>query len=58
MHRGLIRATLHMVNREFTALANDFEALGLLPPGSDKQKVRNEMTPYPTQVARFQYVGR
>lgn len=37
--RGLIRATLHMVNREFQALANDFEILGLLPPGSEKQKV-------------------
>lgn len=37
--RGLIRATLHMVNREFQALANDFETLGLLPAGSDKDRV-------------------
>ena len=28
-----------MVNREFQALANDFEDLGLLPPGSDKDSV-------------------
>jgi aarF domain-containing kinase len=31
----LIRATLHMVNREFGQLANDFISLGLLPPGTD-----------------------
>ena len=37
--RGLIRATLHMVNREFQELANDFETLGLLPAGSDKDQV-------------------
>ena len=34
--RGLIRATLHMVNREFEALAEDFVALGLLPTGADR----------------------
>ena len=28
-----------MVNREFRALANDFETLGLLPSGSDKERV-------------------
>ena len=28
-----------MVNREFEALANDFESLGLLPAGSEKEKV-------------------
>ena len=37
--RGLIRATLHMVNREFQALAQDFETLGLLPQGSEKEAV-------------------
>lgn len=31
---ALIRATLHMVNREFDLLAADFVALGLLPPDS------------------------
>lgn len=29
--QALIRATLHMVNREFDALATDFVTLGLLP---------------------------
>ena len=29
--RGLIRATLHLVNREFEALADDFVTLGMLP---------------------------
>lgn len=29
--RGLVRATLHMVNREFDSLAEDFVTLGLLP---------------------------
>ena len=38
-HRGLIRATLHMVNREFGALADDFITLGLLPPGADRYLV-------------------
>ena len=28
-----------MVNREFQALAQDFETLGLLPQGSQKEKV-------------------
>lgn len=28
-----------MVNREFEALASDFESLGLLPAGSQKDKV-------------------
>ena len=34
--RGLIRATLHMVNREFDALADDFVELGLLPTGANR----------------------
>ena len=33
-----------MVNREFQALANDFEDLGLLPPGSDKDSVVPALT--------------
>ena len=32
--QALIRATLHMVNREFDALATDFVTLGLLPEDS------------------------
>lgn len=36
MCRGLIRATLHMVNREFDALADDFVDLGLLPTGANR----------------------
>jgi aarF domain-containing kinase len=35
VRQALIRATLHLVNREYGALAADFVALGLLPPGSD-----------------------
>lgn len=33
--QALIRATLHMVNREFEELASDFVTLGLLPEDSD-----------------------
>ena len=43
-HRGLIRATLHLVNREFDALADDFMTLGLLPPGSDKNVIVPALT--------------
>ena len=42
--RGLIQATLHLVNREFDALADDFVVLGLLPPGSDKTKITPALT--------------
>ncbi len=42
--RGLIRATLHMVNREFGLLADDFMTLGLLPPGSDKAVIVPALT--------------
>lgn len=31
LRRGLMRATLHLVNREFEALADDFVTLGMLP---------------------------
>ena len=31
LSRGLMRATLHLVNREFEALADDFVTLGMLP---------------------------
>ena len=42
--RGLIQATLHLVNREFDALADDFVVLGLLPAGSDKTKITPALT--------------
>ena len=42
--RGLIQATLHLVNREFDALADDFVVLGLLPPGSDKAVIAPALT--------------
>lgn len=44
VRRGLIRATLHLVNREFDALADDFMTLGLLPPGSDKATIVPALT--------------
>ncbi|KAK9810297.1 hypothetical protein WJX72_008275 [[Myrmecia] bisecta] len=44
IRRGLIRATLHMVNREFGYLADDFMTLGLLPPGSDKTEIVPALT--------------
>ena len=44
MSRGLIRATLHLVNREFGSLADDFMTLGLLPPGSDKNTIVPALT--------------
>lgn len=44
IRRGLIQATLHLVNREFDALADDFVTLGLLPPGSDKTEITPALT--------------
>ena len=44
VRRGLIRATLHLVNREFGSLADDFMTLGLLPPGSDKGTIVPALT--------------
>ena len=41
---GLIRATLHMVNREFGELAADFISLGLLPPGADRDAIVPALT--------------
>lgn len=43
-YRGLIKATLHLVNREFGALAEDFVTLGLLPPGSDPDVIVPALT--------------
>lgn len=42
--RGLIRATIHMVNREFGSLADDFVALGLLPPDADLDEIVPALT--------------
>ena len=41
---ALLRATLHLVNREYDKLADDFVALGFLPPGSDRSKVIPALT--------------
>jgi hypothetical protein len=35
---------LHLVNREFGSLADDFMTLGLLPPGSDKNTIVPALT--------------
>lgn len=42
--QALIRATLHLVNREFEALAEDFISLGMLPTGSDRSKIIPALT--------------
>ena len=39
-----VRATLHLVNREYEALADDFMTLGFLPPGSDRTRVVPALT--------------
>uniref|UniRef100_A0A6N2L2K4 Protein kinase domain-containing protein n=1 Tax=Salix viminalis TaxID=40686 RepID=A0A6N2L2K4_SALVM len=41
---GFIEACLHLVNRDFDALAKDFVTLGLLPPTSDKEGVTKALT--------------
>lgn len=43
-NRGLIQATLHLVNREFMELADDFVTLGLLPPESDPDQIVPALT--------------
>ena len=44
VRQALIRATLHLVNREFERLAEDFVALGLLPRGADMDEVIPALT--------------
>ncbi|WIA18565.1 hypothetical protein OEZ85_010008 [Tetradesmus obliquus] len=44
VRQGLIRATLHLVNREYERLAEDFVTLGLLPPGTDTSDVLPALT--------------
>ncbi|XP_062184227.1 uncharacterized aarF domain-containing protein kinase At1g71810, chloroplastic isoform X3 [Phragmites australis] len=41
---GFIEACLHLVNRDFDALAKDFITLGLLPPTSQKGEVTKALT--------------
>lgn len=41
---GLIEACLHLVNREFDALAGDFVTLGLLPPTAQMSDVAKALT--------------
>lgn len=42
--RALIRATLHLVNREYNQLAEDFVTLGFLPSGADKSLIVPALT--------------
>ena len=44
IRRGLIRATLHLVNREYANLADDFVTLGMLPKDSDKATIVPALT--------------
>lgn len=44
VRQALIRATLHLVNREYELLAEDFVALGLLPRGSNMNEVIPALT--------------
>ncbi|XP_020080986.1 uncharacterized aarF domain-containing protein kinase At1g71810, chloroplastic [Ananas comosus] len=41
---GFIEACLHLVNRDFDALAKDFITLGLLPPTTQKDEVTKALT--------------
>lgn len=41
---GFIEACLHLVNRDFDALAKDFITLGLLPPTAQKNEVTKALT--------------
>lgn len=45
--QALIRATLHLVNREFTELAKDLVILGFLPAGADKSVIVPALTGVP-----------
>jgi hypothetical protein len=44
VRRGLIRATLHLVNREYASLADDFVTLGMLPQDADRAAVVPALT--------------
>ncbi|KAL2634519.1 hypothetical protein R1flu_005998 [Riccia fluitans] len=44
LREGLIEAALHLINREFDALAGDFVTLGLLPPTNEVREISNALT--------------
>ncbi|CAL9020373.1 unnamed protein product [Prunus brigantina] len=44
LRNGFIEACLHLVNRNFGALAKDFVTLGLIPPTADKEAVTKALT--------------
>jgi aarF domain-containing kinase len=44
IRQGLIQATLHLVNREYKALADDFITLGMLPEDSDRAQIVPALT--------------
>lgn len=44
IRQGLIQATLHLVNREYQALAEDFITLGMLPEDSDRAQIVPALT--------------
>ncbi|KAK3018370.1 hypothetical protein RJ639_003960 [Escallonia herrerae] len=41
---GFIEACLHLVNRDYDALAKDFVTLGFIPPTADKEAVTKALT--------------
>lgn len=41
---GFIEACIHLINRDFDSLAEDFVTLGLLPPTADKDAVTKALT--------------
>ncbi|KAG1672433.1 hypothetical protein FOA52_013219 [Chlamydomonas sp. UWO 241] len=44
VRQALVRATLHLVNKEFSYLAEDIVALGFLPGGSDRSAIVPALT--------------
>ncbi|KAL7085598.1 hypothetical protein ACP275_14G290400 [Erythranthe tilingii] len=44
LREGFIEACLHLVNRDYDALAEDFVTLGLLPATADKEAVTKALT--------------
>eukprot|EP00955_Chlamydomonas_euryale_P101312 365337-Chlamydomonas_euryale.AAC.1 len=44
VRQALVRATLHLVNREYSYLADDIVDLGFLPPGSDRTQIVPALT--------------
>ncbi|XP_047325611.1 uncharacterized aarF domain-containing protein kinase At1g71810, chloroplastic isoform X1 [Impatiens glandulifera] len=44
LREGFIEACLHLINRDYDALAKDFITLGLLPPTAEKDAVTKALT--------------